>query len=174
MPNPSQYPTLQPGSTSSHHNTEEDHADIYDVSLFHQIHCLTHVRTYLYTMQASLNQTNPHSTYEILLKPQEDHVEHCFDYLRQALMCAGDVTLEWPREEADGRRFAVDGWGVEHQCKSWVSVDNASSAASLCGDVLTTLLLGRDYELHDGAHGRKAVLNSPRGIEPPMLALAVN
>ncbi|KXT14621.1 hypothetical protein AC579_3717 [Pseudocercospora musae] len=95
--------------------------EIYDISLFHQLHCLSRIRTYLYTMQASLNQSLPYETFKILLAPQEDHVEHCFDYLRQGLMCAGDMTLEWPRIEEDGRRFAVDGWGVEHQCKSWVS-----------------------------------------------------
>lgn len=37
-------------------------------------------------------------------------------------MCAGDLTLEWPREEEDGRRFAVDGWGVGHVCRGWVSI----------------------------------------------------
>jgi hypothetical protein len=35
-------------------------------------------------------------------------------------MCAGDMTVEWPRTEADGRHFAFDGWGVAHECKSWV------------------------------------------------------
>lgn len=55
---------------------------------------------------------------------EDDHISHCFDYLRQAIMCAGDSTLEWPRIESDGRRFAVDGWGVQHQCRDWVSDDN--------------------------------------------------
>ena len=59
---------------------------------------------------------------EAVLRPREDHVLHCFDYLRQGIMCAADSTLEWPRQEVDGRRFAVDGWGVEHQCADWVSV----------------------------------------------------
>lgn len=49
---------------------------------------------------------------------------HCFDYLRQGVMCQGDLTLEWPRTEEDGtgRRFAVDGWGVGHVCRAWVSI----------------------------------------------------
>lgn len=38
-------------------------------------------------------------------------------------MCAGDLTLEWPRTEKDGRRFAVDGWGVEHVCRDWEAVE---------------------------------------------------
>lgn len=36
-------------------------------------------------------------------------------------MCAGDMTVEWPREEEDGRRIAVDGWWIDHRCKDWVS-----------------------------------------------------
>lgn len=105
---------LAPGKSTSH-------GDVYDVSLFHQLHCLKHIRTYLYTMKAALNKTRPLDVYEVLLAPMEEHVEHCFDYLRQAVMCAGDMSLEWPRTESDGRRFAVDGWGIPHQCKSWVS-----------------------------------------------------
>ena len=37
-------------------------------------------------------------------------------------MCSGDLTIEWPREEHDGRRFAFDGWGVPHHCVNWVCV----------------------------------------------------
>ena len=47
------------------------------------------------------------------------HLEHCFDYLRQAILCAGDTTIEWARESGDGQVDGqVDGWGVEHQCRS--------------------------------------------------------
>jgi len=50
------------------------------------------------------------------------HLHHCFDYLRQTIACAGDMSLEWPRTEPDGRRFAVDGWGIPHRCKNWVQI----------------------------------------------------
>ncbi|KAI5370418.1 Putative mycotoxin biosynthesis protein UstYa [Septoria linicola] len=95
------------------------YGEVYDISMWHQLHCLSHMRTYLYTMQTYLNRTNVQQVFDVVLAPQSDHISHCFDYIRQAIMCAGDLTLEWPRTEADGRRFAVDGWGVEHQCKSW-------------------------------------------------------
>lgn len=52
--------------------------------------------------------------------PIPDHVEHCFDYLRQSIMCAGDMTIEHAREPPlGGKRETTDGWGVEHQCKDW-------------------------------------------------------
>ena len=97
-----------------------EYGQIYDISVFHQLHCLAHIRRHLFTMQASMDRDNMEEIYEMLLHPQEDHVFHCFDYIRQALMCAGDMTIEWPRKEKDGRRFAVDGWGITHQCKDWV------------------------------------------------------
>lgn len=98
------------------------HGEVYDISLFHQLHCLANIRAHTYTLQAALGRDNWQEIYDILLKKGEDHVFHCFDYIRQALMCAGDLTVEWPRTEPDGRRFAVDGWGITHECKSWVGL----------------------------------------------------
>ena len=46
----------------------------------------------------------------------DDHIGHCFDYLRQAIQCAGDMTLE---PAMPGDEGAVDGWGVLHQCRDW-------------------------------------------------------
>lgn len=49
-----------------------------------------------------------------------EHVAHCFDYLRQALMCAGDMTIEHAMESPLGqKRITTDGWGVKHQCSGW-------------------------------------------------------
>ena len=109
---------LQPGKPSAH-------GEVYDVSLFHQLHCLSNIRKHTFTLQAALGRDNWQEIYDLLLKHQEDHVYHCFDYIRQALMCAGDMTIEWPRTEPDGRRFAVDGWGITHECKSWASQSSA-------------------------------------------------
>lgn len=39
---------------------------------------------------------------------------HCFDYLRQSLLCAGDVALEGDTAENKG----ADGWGYVHVCKN--------------------------------------------------------
>ncbi|KUJ21745.1 uncharacterized protein LY89DRAFT_576834, partial [Mollisia scopiformis] len=46
------------------------------------------------------------------------HVAHCFDYIRQSLICSGDTTLE-AFLEADGetlRKQGSSGWGVAHKC----------------------------------------------------------
>lgn len=38
------------------------------------------------------------------------HVAHCFDYIRQGILCAGDTTIE-------GHTGLGEGWGSTHQCK---------------------------------------------------------
>lgn len=46
----------------------------------------------------------------------ESHVDHCFDYLRQAIMCAGDLSLE---HSVVPDEFGFNGWGTAHQCADW-------------------------------------------------------
>lgn len=136
IPNPKDY-SLPPGQP-----TEEGEGEIYDISVFHQLHCLNHVRTFLFTLKAGMDFNTTSDTYENLLKPQEDHVYHCFDYIRQALMCNADLTVEWPRTEESGERVAVDGWGVAHQCKNWVSLEVLERDNFHCGiSCLTNLPL---------------------------------
>ena len=51
-------------------------------------------------------------------QPARDHMvhaKHCFDYLRQALVCAADTALE-PVDEATG---FVTGMGVVHTCQNF-------------------------------------------------------
>ncbi|GAB7329181.1 hypothetical protein MBLNU13_g01001t1 [Cladosporium sp. NU13] len=120
IPDPSAY-DLPPGQpVDADYSTAK--GEIYDISVFHQLHCLRHVRTFLFTLKAGMDFNSTAETYDRMLKHQEEHVYHCFDYIRQALMCNADLTVEWPRTEADGSRVAVDGWGVSHQCKNWDSV----------------------------------------------------
>lgn len=38
------------------------------------------------------------------------HLAHCFDYIRQSILCAADTTIE-------GSTNYGEGWGARHQCK---------------------------------------------------------
>ena len=40
------------------------------------------------------------------------HAVHCFDYLRQSIMCAADTSLE-------GLTAAGPGWGSKHTCTDY-------------------------------------------------------
>ena len=50
----------------------------------------------------------PHALFSV-------HMQHCFDYIRQALMCAADPTLE-KRDDMVG---GVRGWHTTHQCRNF-------------------------------------------------------
>ncbi|KAG9258583.1 uncharacterized protein F5Z01DRAFT_203104 [Emericellopsis atlantica] len=79
----------------------------FGVSMWHQMHCLNHIRsTLLYGDDGS------------------DHTAHCFHYLRQGILCAADTTLEPGgviMEAKNGDKVAT-GVGVLHTCRDWRQV----------------------------------------------------
>lgn len=62
---------------------------VFQVDMFHQLHCLERIRSDLISAKW-LYQLNPNRTDE---DPSSRHTLHCVDYLRQAVMCTGDLTL---------------------------------------------------------------------------------
>ena len=86
--------------------------------MFHQLHCLGTIRNVIHTLSEGI----------IHQKDLLSHVEHCLDYVRQALMCAADTTVEWPafvREDANGTvQSGTDGNGIQHKCRDWDAVVN--------------------------------------------------
>ncbi|KAL2859642.1 hypothetical protein BJX68DRAFT_262065 [Aspergillus pseudodeflectus] len=97
------------------------------LTVFHQLHCLHAILAAYYaateaadpalrpafkadTDDPRLNNTG------ILMEPS--HVRHCFDYLRQTIMCAADTNLE----VLDRDTRATDGWGQERVCRDYQSV----------------------------------------------------
>ena len=65
-----------------------------------------------------------------------NHIPHCFEYIRQGIMCSADTTLEKSRIEDGKITRDVDGWGAEHECRDldaiyqW-STDNRSDNTTL-------------------------------------------
>ncbi|KAJ3496317.1 hypothetical protein NLG97_g2745 [Lecanicillium saksenae] len=78
------------------------------LAVFHQMHCL-----YI-TYKAYWNARNGQFD-EI---PPE-HLIHCWDYLRQSIMCAGDTALEWVTEDEN---LQDSGWGYQHTCKNFEAI----------------------------------------------------
>lgn len=81
----------------------------FDVSMWHQLQCLNHIRAVLVNGDDG-----------------SDHTAHCFDYLRQAILCAADTTLEpggTSKKLANGDLVAT-GAGVVHTCRDWRQVYN--------------------------------------------------
>ncbi|KAK7045129.1 hypothetical protein R3P38DRAFT_3308804 [Favolaschia claudopus] len=88
----------------------------FAVSMYHQLHCVIGIRSALY--RASINDTE-----ETLVSL--GHINHCFNYLRQLLLCRADTTLEPTTvvKFPDGRVGASAlGEGVNHVCRDWTQV----------------------------------------------------
>ncbi|KAG7097762.1 hypothetical protein E1B28_005083 [Marasmius oreades] len=93
----------------------------YSVSLYHQLHCLNALRKYI--------SRGP----ELRLDDEVvTHTGHCLDYLREALLCHSDTTLEpvhdiiVPPDDRKNTSQHTDkvaqGWNVLHRCKDWAVV----------------------------------------------------
>ncbi|KAI7200797.1 hypothetical protein KC343_g15147 [Hortaea werneckii] len=108
--NPEQHPELPP-PYHRHNKT------VYTTSMTHQLHCL-------YMIAGSWNDLAVNG-YMPPIEGEEDphwHIAHCFDYLRQAIMCAGDVALEGQETTLPPGHTGTDGWNVQHVCKAYGEV----------------------------------------------------
>lgn len=99
VPNPLEY-GLRPNR-----DTIPGSRNIYMPTVYHQLHCLKKLQ------KAFANMTTA--------TPEDGavagmHAEHCFDYLRQGILCAGDSTLEGPDPEG-----TLLGYGFSHMCRQW-------------------------------------------------------
>ncbi|KAK1691142.1 hypothetical protein BDP55DRAFT_524121, partial [Colletotrichum godetiae] len=103
------------------------------VAVFHQIHCLDMLRKALFEARLGTTEHRRHeknTTYssEEKIYPSEaeelnashdmDHLGHCFDLLRQVIMCRPDLTIEVANVVVDG----VTGFDTEHQCIDWAQL----------------------------------------------------
>ncbi|KAF4885929.1 Oxidase ustYa [Colletotrichum fructicola] len=73
------------------------------ISVFHQLHCVWATREAFFKLLREGNST------EIDL----GHLSHCWDFVRQAIQCRADTTIEWQVSEELGGSL---GWGYQHQC----------------------------------------------------------
>lgn len=74
---------------------------LFGVSMFHQLHCLQMIRL------ALINGPN-------------DHSGHCLNFLRQAILCNSDTTLD--PVYTNGSVSGSSGLGVTHICRDWSQV----------------------------------------------------
>ncbi|OIW30903.1 hypothetical protein CONLIGDRAFT_679656 [Coniochaeta ligniaria NRRL 30616] len=97
----------------------------YTISLYHQLHCLAAIKAKMSRLQAWYKGENDKEYLTFAIGDQQvadNHIYHCFDYIRQAIMCNADTTLEKARV-VDGRIVrGVDGWGVAHECRDYDSI----------------------------------------------------
>ena len=99
------------------------------ISVFHQLHCLvsstrsaiwglTHFQQYtLRRAYYSTSEPGELEDFDFGLD-RTSHTSHCFEYLRQSLMCSADPSIE----PADTRVDGFLGWGFQRQCRNFVEL----------------------------------------------------
>ncbi|KAI0868266.1 hypothetical protein GGS24DRAFT_482894 [Hypoxylon argillaceum] len=109
----------------------------YTLSVMHQLHCIWSIHQSFYTIL----HTTPGEAADLHDFP---HIRHCFDYIRQGLMCSADTSLE-PVDMVLG---GVTGWNSTHICRDF------SSVAQWAEDHRTNNLRGfREVHKAHGEHG---------------------
>ncbi|KAI1465030.1 uncharacterized protein F4812DRAFT_128443 [Daldinia caldariorum] len=95
---------------------------ISNIATFHQLHCLHAIVVAYYEALESPPLTNLSSIPEFenstSTRIAPFHIRHCFDYIRQALMCAADTNLE----VLDHETHLTNGWGQPKQCRDYEHV----------------------------------------------------
>ncbi|KAI1378172.1 hypothetical protein F4677DRAFT_385256 [Hypoxylon crocopeplum] len=84
-------------------------------SMTHQLHCLYAIAEAYSALTSDTSRV-----------PQETpwHLNHCFDYLRQGIMCCGDIALEGEQTSFPEGFDGSDGWDAKHVCKNYDEVYN--------------------------------------------------
>ncbi|KAF2237618.1 hypothetical protein EV356DRAFT_574025 [Viridothelium virens] len=79
------------------------------ISVFHQLHCLYTLRRAYFDKSSDGQLKNFDFGHD-----RDKHTGHCFEYLRQSLICSADSSLE-PAGNAEG----FLGWGFQRQCRDY-------------------------------------------------------
>ncbi|KIM95117.1 hypothetical protein OIDMADRAFT_134566, partial [Oidiodendron maius Zn] len=95
----------------------DDNGYVIGLDVFHQLHCLNHLRKILYPDRYRIfdNLTGVNLTLAI------DHTEHCVDSIRQSLMCSVDIsTIYWQWDTA--RQKTIANAQTTHICKNFEKI----------------------------------------------------
>ncbi|KAL2166623.1 hypothetical protein VTG60DRAFT_2442 [Thermothelomyces hinnuleus] len=101
-----------------------DGDEFYSIAVFHQLHCLYSIMKMWNKVNDDLDQAkrgrfmNRDGTEEEVHHPDlKRHMDHCFRYLRQTIVCCGDTALEGQNPKA--KIPDTDGTGATHLCKDF-------------------------------------------------------
>ncbi|GKT65086.1 hypothetical protein ColTof4_07474 [Colletotrichum tofieldiae] len=98
---------------------------VFTTSMTHQLHCLYAIlESYAGLAVNGSAAVDMHSHIPEGTEGAEGpwHLQHCFEYLRQAIMCAGDVALEGTQTTFPAGFTGSDGWDAKHVCKDYKQV----------------------------------------------------
>ncbi|ETS88116.1 hypothetical protein PFICI_01944 [Pestalotiopsis fici W106-1] len=110
------------------------------ISMFHQLHCLVMLREAMQGLGEeiqslkAMRRDTAHEDHAMHTEHDDLHWLHCFDYLRQAILCNADSTFEPHLMNSNGKDI-VDGM-IERDCKDWSLLYKASEKSDFQSLVL--------------------------------------
>lgn len=96
-----------------------NYTELYALGVFHQLHCLAGLQHGFMRILDLAREETINGTAIAWVVEHASHNGHCLDYLRQSVMCSGDLTLEKAAVFHGLKRQFVEGWGNEHECVDW-------------------------------------------------------
>jgi hypothetical protein len=91
---------------------------VFTIAVFHEMHCLMHVSAFIDKLVMQIRNKDM-----TLDEGTIGHNDHCFNYLRNALMCCGDTTLEGQsRAKMFENVSGTDGTGAFHNCRNYEEI----------------------------------------------------
>ncbi|PYI33815.1 hypothetical protein BP00DRAFT_485087 [Aspergillus indologenus CBS 114.80] len=105
--------------------------NLYAVAVFHQMHCLYAIMSAYDDLVAGTSSMHKirdahehdhfhhHGHSDDPTEGPHGHVNHCFQYLRESLLCCGDTALEGQGQRAQP---GTDGTGAVHECKDFDAI----------------------------------------------------
>lgn len=87
---------------------------VFTTSVTHQLHCLHSI----------VEVFSAYAVGDASKQPDDMawHLSHCFEYLRQNILCCGDTALEGEATTFPPGEVGSDGWDAKHVCKNYDQV----------------------------------------------------
>ncbi|OAA52902.1 hypothetical protein ISF_09180 [Cordyceps fumosorosea ARSEF 2679] len=105
--------------------TKDGDEGVASLAVYHSLHCLKKVKRMLFKEHYHKDKTGD------AMAREEKHVDHCVEYIREALMCQPDlslVTFRWinnTAQHADKSGFWPTNFDVDaHRCANWEALDS--------------------------------------------------
>ncbi|KAM0335488.1 hypothetical protein ACHAQA_000536 [Verticillium albo-atrum] len=98
---------------------------VFTTSVTHQLHCLHAIVKGFASLQSGDMTRRDDSHDDDEAHDPEDgefHLQHCFEYLRQSILCCGDVALEGTQTTFPPGFEGSDGWDAKHVCRDYDQV----------------------------------------------------
>lgn len=105
---------------------------VFTTSMTHQLHCLYAVVEVYSGLKSNVALPEDHHW----------HMIHCFDYMRQAIMCSADMSLEGLETTFPDHNGGSDGWDSKHGTSSKYP---APRTTTRLGDFANDETVCRDY-----------------------------